>query len=168
MRQAGSSTLGEGKIAGKWRAAQGCVPRHEVIRTFSLGSALCSSETQIQCSCKSKAGVCQGATHPALPPLALPALGCQPSHRASLLVCCQTTPSTVLGGIEGRGLLLHSSSSQTWLCWNKLDTARSTLGADSKWETLSAWTTAVPLSFTSIPLVCSRQPRDPCPSHGQP
>lgn len=95
-------------------------------------------------------------------------LYCQPSHRASLLICCQTIPSPVLGGIEGRGLLLHSSCSQTRLCWNKLDTARSTLGAHSKWETLSAWTTPVPLSFTSILLVCSRQPRDLCRLHGQP
>lgn len=102
--------MGESKIAGTWRAAQGCAPRREVIRSLGLGSALCNTETQIECSCKSKAGVCQGATDPALPPLALPALGCQLSHRTSLLLCCQTTP--VLGGIEGRSLLLHSSSSQ--------------------------------------------------------
>lgn len=126
----------------------------------------------IECSSKSKAGVCQSATDPALPLLALPALGCQPSHRASLLICCQTTPSPVLRGIKGGGLLLHSSSSQTWLCWNKLDTARSTLGTHSKWDTLFAWTTPVPLSFKSIPLVCSRHlcvgSRDLHTSHGHP
>lgn len=111
---------------------------------------------QIQCSCKCKAGVCQGATDPALPPPALPAPGCQPPHRASLLVCCQTTPTPALGGTEGRGLLLHSPSSQTWLCWNELNTARSTLGTDSKRETLSAGTTPVPLSFTSMVVPDSR------------
>lgn len=159
--------MGKGKIAGMWRAAQGCAPHQEVIRSLGLGSALCNSETQIECSSKSKAGVCQSATDLALLPLALPALGCQPSHRASLLICCQTTPSPVLGGIKGRGLLLHSSSSQTWLCCSKL-TERSSLGTHSKWETPSAKTTPVPLSFTSIPLVCSRQPRNLCSSHGHP
>lgn len=102
---------------------------------LSSGTAPCNREAQIRHSCKSGAGARQGATTSQAVawlllclPLALQhQVPASAPHRARLLICCQTTPSHLLSGAEGRGMLSASTPhcatphcAAPQLCWNKV------------------------------------------------